>query len=109
MPPLHTERLQIREFRLDDLAALHRLLDADQGDGKTDSLEKRRAWLDWTLLGYEYLAKLHQPPYNDRAITWKSSDEVVGVCGLAPCLGPFWQPEYFVPEVGLYWAVSPPH
>ena len=74
----------------------------------------RRRWLDWTLLSYAQLAELHQPPYGDRAMCLRSDSlHVVGVCGLAPCLGPFGRvlgdadSPRALPEVGLYWAVAP--
>jgi ribosomal-protein-alanine N-acetyltransferase len=77
--------------------------------------------LEWTILGYEQLAKLHQPPYGDRAIVLKRTGELVGACGFSPCLAPFERlpslqrdgqrvgRDRYLPEVGLYWAVSAAH
>ena len=58
---------------MDDLEAAHRLFDIDlnAGDLHTDKFEtmgERAEWLQWTVLNYVQLAKLHQPPYGDRAI-----------------------------------------
>jgi RimJ/RimL family protein N-acetyltransferase len=131
MPPLTTERLLIREFVAGDLDAVHRLLDVELAGAATGAegvltLAARRRWLDWTVLNYEQLAYLRQPPYGDRAVALRSTDEIVGACGLVPCLAPFEQipdlrrslaapqsvaagPTAFTPEVGLYWAVAPAH
>jgi len=109
IPVLETERLQIRELRLDDLPVVHRILDQDLGDFGGHSLDMRRRWLEWTVLAYEQLANLHQPPYNDRAIVERETRELIGLCGLVPCLGPYWSRTRSVPEVGLYWAVSHAH
>lgn len=56
MPVLETERLVIRPFTLDDLDAIHRILDveladADTGSGGALSREERGRWLAWTVLG----------------------------------------------------------
>src|SRR5437870_6106595 len=125
MPALQTERLLIRELEFDDLPAVHQLLDVDLA--ATDwgeaagTLGARQRWLEWTVLGYEQLAKLRQPPYGDRAIVLKGTGELVGACGLVPCLGPFDQIPALrataedaprggsVAEVGLYWVISPAH
>lgn len=103
VPPLETPRLIVRELGAADRPAVERLLEAD-----------RRRWLEWTQLGYEQLAELHQPPYGERAIELRASGEVIGLVGLVPSLGPFgllpsWpQPgALHRPEVGLYWIVAP--
>ena len=103
VPPLHTPRLIVRELAAADRAAVERLLEGGRG-----------RWLEWTQLGYEQLAELHQPPYGERAIELRASGEVIGLVGLVPSLGPFgllpsW-PErggLYRPEVGLYWIVAP--
>ncbi len=70
-------------------------------------------------MSYEELARLHQPPYGDRAIVLKDTGRLIGACGLAPSLDAFGQLPafqaadadrwrgYTSPEVGLYYAVSP--
>jgi RimJ/RimL family protein N-acetyltransferase len=131
IPPLGTERLLIREFVAGDLDAVHRLLDVDLADADPGTegaltLAARRRWLEWTVLGYEQLAYLRQPPYGDRAVALRSTGELAGACGLVPCLAPFAQipalrlpraaddaapvgPAGASPEVGLYWAIAPAH
>ena len=76
-------------------------------------------WLEWTTLSYGELARLHQPPYGDRAISLRQSDQLIGICGLVPCLDAFGQLPSFVGSssnvgeslsstaFGLYWAVAP--
>ena len=74
MPVLETARLQIRPFVLEDLQAVHRLLDVDAGSVspvQPASLREREAWLRWTVLNYTQLAALYQPPYGDRAVVLK--------------------------------------
>jgi ribosomal-protein-alanine N-acetyltransferase len=126
MPLLETARLIIRPFTMDDLDAIHHVLDHDlvfvssAGD-EPATLAERRTWLEWTVLNYDALAKLYQPPYGDRAIVLKQTQTVVGACGYVPCLGPFEQlpglhrddnpdqPARATAEVGLYWAIASVH
>ena len=115
VPPLETQRLMIRPCRMDDLDALHQILDLDLGTEGAKTHYEREKWLQWTVLSYEELAKLNQPPYGDRAIVLKQKQQVIGVCGFVPCLAPFGQlPAYSsvstdrfnVPEYGLFYALS---
>lgn len=78
MENLETVRLIIRPFMMDDLQAVHQILDIDLKDsdfGTKDvqTLVERERWLQWTLLNYEQLSKLNQPPYGERAIVRKDS------------------------------------
>lgn len=105
VPPLLTDRLTVRELGDGDRAAVEHLLGGDRG-----------RWLEWTQLGYEQLAELHQPPYGERAVELRASGAPVGLVGLVPSLGPFgvlpsWpeQGRLHRPEVGLYWIVAPEH
>jgi len=125
MPPLETERLMIRPFTMDDLDVVHRLLDvdlrdADFGTEGAVSRDEREKWLRWTVMNYEELAKLYQPPYGDRAVTLKQTGQVIGACGYVPCLAPFGQlpslragsaddvsEGLLSPEFGLFYAFSP--
>lgn len=123
MPELETERLIVRPFLLDDLDAVYRILDGElELQALPHEMAERRAerkkWLEWTVSGYTQLAKLHQPPYHDRAIVLKQSGELIGACGYVPCLDVFQQIEYFrtacqpknhlfTAEVGLYYIISP--
>ena len=84
------------------------------------TLDERARWLEWTVLGYEELEKLRQPPYGDRAIVLKESNELIGACGFVPLLAPFEQvtthqqttttnASLNTTALGLYYAVSPQH
>ena len=90
---LETSRLIIRSFQPDDLRAIHRILDRTFGDGSKiddeDALNERRLWLDWSRLSAEWLPKMFQPPYGDRAVVLKQTDEVIGAVGLVPCFDVF--------------------
>jgi RimJ/RimL family protein N-acetyltransferase len=116
MPTLETERLLIRPLAPDDLEACLRVLD-DGPATAPEAVEARRAWLEWTVASYVQLARLHQPPYGERAIALRDGGRVVGACGYAPCLEPFGQlPSFRLPpdrrfsaEVGLFWALAPEH
>lgn len=124
VPPLETERLLIRPFTMEDLDAIHHILDielltADFGSEQSRTRQERERWLQWTVLSYEELAKLYQPPYGDRAVVLKPTQQVIGACGFVPSLGPFRQlpslhpaPQDALahlqsPEFGLYYALSP--
>ena len=124
MPVLESGRLIIRPFALIDLDDVHRILDvelsdADLGTEGAQTLEGRKAWLEWTVMNYEQLAQQYQPPYGDRAIVLKQTGELIGGVGYVPCLNLFGQLPYFQSrhapadrywtEFGLYWAVSPAH
>lgn len=124
MPTLETDRLIIRSLKRDDLDAIHRILDielsdADMGDGGAKALDARRAWLEWTVLNYDQLARLYQPPYGERAVALKASGELIGAVGYVPCLDRFGQLPYFQSrgapaghfstEFGLFWAIAPAH
>ena len=92
---LETSRLIIRAFQPDDLQAIHRILDLTFGDGSKISdehaLNERRSWLEWSRLSAEWLPKMFQPPYGDRAVVLKRTDEVIGAVGLVPCFDVFEQ------------------
>ena len=120
MPSLESTRLHIRELREDDLETVHRTLLAGFASDPPVSLEARRTWLHWTILSYEQLALLYQPPYGERAIVQTQTQELIGACGLVPSLMPFGMlpsladpavtPEHgYTPEAGLFWAIGPKH
>jgi RimJ/RimL family protein N-acetyltransferase len=120
---LETSWLIIRAFQADDLHAIHRILDLTLGDGSKiadeAALNERRSWLEWSRLSAEWLPKMFQPPYGDRAVVLKSSNAMIGAVGLVPCFDVFEQipglnrgepPSAFrVPEMGLFWAIDPDH
>ncbi len=124
LPTIETERLLIRPFTPDDLAAIHHILDVELADAEvgtegTQTLDARESWLRWTILGYEQYAALYQPPYGERAIVLKDTGQVIGACGYVPCLDQFDRLPSLrtttgedsaglsTTEFGLYWAVSP--
>jgi RimJ/RimL family protein N-acetyltransferase len=121
MPILTTERLTIRPFVLGDLRAVDALLSAAWEVPLEERAEKRHEherWLVWSIASYVELANLDQPPYGDRAVVRNEDGQLVGCIGLVPSLGPFGQlpgfpgatgSRFFLPEVGLYWAVDPLH
>lgn len=126
VPPLETARLLVRPFEPDDLDAVYQLIDvdlqtADFGTEGALTRAERQRWLQWTMLNYEELAKLNQPPYGERAVVRKDGNQFVGACGYVPCLGPFHQlPSFgapaddatarlYSPEFGLFYAISPTH
>ena len=126
MPTLETVRLLVRPFVMEDLPDVHRLLDielreADLSADKMETPTERAQWLQWTILNYEQLAKLRQPPYGDRAVVLKSTGQLIGACGFVPCLNAFEQLPTFAPhyasagsslystEFGLFYAISPAH
>ncbi len=120
---METARLLIRTFLPDDLPVIHRILDQTFGDGSkindSDALLERQSWLNWCTLNQEWMPKIHQMSYGDRAIVLKATDAVIGSIGYVPLFDAFEQiPElaaspagsrYCVPEVGLFWAIDPLH
>lgn len=125
MPMLETERVLIRPLTLDDQDALYQILDVELSDAEFGtegalSRDDRRRWLEWSVLNYEELAKMYQPPYGDRAVVLRENGRLIGACGYVPCLAPFGQLPAFQPtgqqpsglsttEFGLYYALSPAH
>lgn len=120
---LETERLIIRPLAMDDLEDIHRILDVELaevnwGHDETKEIEDRKQWLQWTVMSYDQLAKLYQPPYGERAVVLRLSGQLIGAIGYVPCLMPFEQLPSLrtedgarrnTTEFGLYWAVSPAH
>src|SRR4051812_40906233 len=95
VPILETERLRIRPLAMEDLAAIHDVMarcfaaEAPTEAAATAALERSREWLQWTVLNYEQLARLHQPPYGERAVVLKETSALVGAVGYVPCLNCF--------------------
>jgi RimJ/RimL family protein N-acetyltransferase len=123
MPTLETERLLIRPFGMDDLETIYQILDvelseADFGTEGPQARTERERWLQWTILNYEELARMYQPPYGDRAVVLKSRGQLIGACGYVPCLAPFAQlpalqsadqqpTQLNSTEFGLFYAFAP--
>ncbi len=122
-PILETQRLLIRPFIMEDLPAIHRILDLTFGDGsKIDdaaALRERSSWLHWSMLNQEWFPKMHQPPYGDRAIVLKATSAVIGSVGYVPVLDVHEQipglgigeqlSGHTTPEFGLFWVIDPEH
>jgi len=112
--PITTSRLLIRPFIDSDFDAIHAALNSAFGDMPT---EERREWLQWSIANEIALARLWQPPYGDRAIVRRDTNEVIGSVGLMPAYGPFERlpsfqqrlaaPDstHFTSEMGMYWGV----
>jgi len=120
VPALLTERLVIRPLSMGDLEDVYRLLDEQEGSARTEpeGRQARADWLQWTVLGYEQLARLHQPPFGERAITLHDSGELVGLAGHTPVFDALPQISALAPpggtlqgvnacELGLYYHVAP--
>jgi RimJ/RimL family protein N-acetyltransferase len=120
---LETERLVLRPFVPADLPEAHRILDvelaeADLGGEGAKTLEARSRWLQWTILGYEQQARLHQPPYGERAVALRQTGELIGAAGYVPCLDAYGQIPSLAAgrsggltwtELGLFYALAPAH
>ena len=104
---METPCLIIRTFVPDDLPDIHRILDQAFGDGSkvedAVALAERRSWLTWSALNQEWLPKLDQPPYGDRAITLKATGAVIGAVGYVPLLDGFEQ----IPELATDYLIRP--
>ena len=119
MPTLETARLIIRPLSMDDLQTIHQILNAGFGAEVTETLDVRKRWLQWTIMGYEQLARIGQPPYGERAVVLKQTGHLIGTCGFVPCLDVFEQlpglshatqttPRHFTStEFGLFYAIEP--
>ena len=108
LPPIRTPRLVIRPLGDDDRDASRAVLDP------ADDAAFRR-WFTWAVAAPPALADLLQPPFGERAVMLAESDELIGLVGLVPSLGPFAQLEGapaggpWTLEPGLYWALAPGH
>ncbi|MEP6695022.1 MAG: GNAT family protein, partial [Chloroflexota bacterium] len=115
MRTLETDRLVIRAFAPGDVDTYARLLDAAFGADSYGSADTKHVIFEYQVAADAGLALLHQPPYGDRAIALRSTGEMIGSVGFAPCLMPFGQLPSFEPstrytsEIGLFWALFPEH
>jgi RimJ/RimL family protein N-acetyltransferase len=108
LPILRTPRLLLRPLAEADREACRAVLAPPDEDAFA-------RWLTWAVAAPAVLADQRQPPYGERAIVLAERDELVGLTGLVPSLGPFAQLEGapaggpWSAEFGLYWALSPQH
>jgi hypothetical protein len=108
LPVLRTPRLVIQPLTHADGPACRAVLPALDDDAF-------RRWFTWAVAAPAALADLRQPPYGERAAFLAETDELVGLVGLVPSLGPFSQLDGdaagapWTAELGLYWALSPEH
>lgn len=122
MPDLATERLLIRQLTLTDESTIHRILSLAFGhpEAMVDSAaqQERQRWLAWTVQNYDQLAQLHQPPYGERAIVLRATNELIGAVGYVPCLDFYSRlpsliketsRDLMTTEFGLFWAIAPEH
>lgn len=119
LPVLTTARLTIRTLRADDAGACRQLYDdigwSDPALGAAQRLSLKRDWTAWSAASDREFARLHQPPFGDRAILDTSSGVFVGLVGLVAALQPFGRLASFggdlgarsTLEMGLFWAISP--
>lgn len=106
VPVLTTPRLTVRPFEPGDFEALGTLPDPRPPD-------QRSPWLEWTVLAYQQLAALYQPPYGDRAVVRTADGALIGAVGLVPTLIPLARTPggrpfgaHRLPEIGMYWALT---
>ncbi|MCL4256464.1 MAG: GNAT family N-acetyltransferase [Anaerolineae bacterium] len=113
---LHTDRLTIRPYTVDDLQARHDL--STRAFQSESTLEDTRAWLTWTIASYQQFASMYQPPYGDYAIVQTDTQAVIGSVGLVPSLIPWGVVDELrpantpihtltSPEFGLFWGILP--
>lgn len=104
---------------MNDLAGVYALLDVLPGEMSPDSdkWQERADWLQWTVMGYGQFARLHQPPFGERAITLRETGQLIGLVGYVPVFDALPQIPALAPagdvlrgvnaaELGLYYHVT---
>lgn len=119
IPVLESERLRIRPFRNADLPQLFPIKQAIGWVNPQKSIEEQQAaeadYLAWSVMNERHLAQLGQPPYGDRAVVLKETNQIIGSVGLVPCLDVYGQLPSLgaqqnclaTAEVGLLWLIHP--
>ncbi len=117
---LRTERLIIRPFALDDLPAVHQLLDLDiewAGPGISLAERKTRLQREVALAGWQ----VTRGTYGDRGLMLIETGELIGICGFRPWLltpaeRALYDPAvmaldhpFAAPELGVGFALSSKH
>lgn len=117
MPILETERLRIRPFTPNDLHDTIQTLTTigwvDESQTKANQHATIEKYVQWSSLNHAQLAQLGQPPYGERVIALKQTDQMIGTCGYVPCLDNYAVLPYFgsrkdgltSAEVGLLWTI----
>ena len=121
IPVLESERLRIRPFLNTDLPYLFRIKQnigwVDAEKTAEQQLLDEANYLEWAVRNERQLAQLGQPPYGDRAVVLKETDELVGSVGLVPCVDVYGQLPSLggtanclaTAEVGLLWLIDTEH
>ncbi len=119
IPVLESERLRIRPFQNTDLPYLFQIKQnigwVDAEKTAEQQLLDEADYLEWAVRNERQLAQLGQPPYGDRAVVLKETDELVGSVGLVPCVDVYGQLPSLggtanclaTAEVGLLWLIDP--
>ena len=119
MPILETERLQIRPFTINDSESVYQNLKSigwvNEDLSESEQRAANDAYVQWCVLNHQQLAQLYQPPYGDRVVVLKGTNEVVGTCGLVPYVDTFTVFPYWggpkvdglaTAEMGLLWTIG---
>lgn len=121
IPVLESERLRIRPFQNTDLPYLFQIKQnigwVDAEKTAEQQLLDEADYLEWAVRNERQLAQLGQPPYGDRAVVLKETDELVGSVGLVPCVDVYGQLPSLggtanclaTAEVGLLWLIDTEH
>ena len=119
IPVLESERLRIRPFQNTDLPYLFQIKQnigwVNAEKTAEQQLLDEADYLEWAVRNERQLAQLGQPPYGDRAVVLKETDELVGSVGLVPCVDVYGQLPSLggtanclaTAEVGLLWLIDP--
>lgn len=119
IPILESERLQIRPFHPADLPQTFAIKQAIGWVNPQKTLDQQQNLKPNTWIGQSrnerQLARLGQPPYGDRAVLLKSSNQIIGSVGLVPCVDVYGQLPTLggqanalaTAEVGLLWLIDP--
>lgn len=121
MPVLETERLRIRPFTPDDLHDTIQTLTTigwvDESQTEAEQHAAIEKYVQWSSLNHTQLAQIGQPPYGERVIALKQSNQMIGTCGYVPCIDNYSMYPYFggrqdglaTAEVGLLWTIHSNH
>jgi len=118
IPVLESERLVIRPFLNTDLPYLFQIKQnigwVEAAKTAEQQLLDEADYLEWAVRNEHQLARMGQPPYGDRAVLLKETDQIIGSVGLVPCVDVYGQMPslggqagcYATAEVGLLWLID---